>query len=306
MGRSHARKVAALHGVGGGLALASVADVDLERARSLGAELGAPASADVAAALRGADAAIVAVPTRAHFEIVRGALEAGLDVLVEKPIAATLDEAEALVELAEKRGRVLQVGHLEWFNAALCAVRGRIAKPRFVEAQRVGPFAERGADVDVVRDLMIHDLAILQQLLGEEPERIESIGVPVVTDEIDIANARVRFASGCVANLTASRVAANAVRKIRIFQRDAYLSIDFLSPAARIVRRTIPPGGGAPRMETEDLAVEPRDALLAQLEDFVAAVRTRGTPAVPGREGLRALRTALRVVEAMPRFGDPD
>ena len=248
----------------------------------------------------------MAVPTSAHFEVVRAALDAGLDVLVEKPMAATLAEAEAMLELAIRRGRVLQVGHLEWFNSALREVRGKIAEPRFVEAHRMGPFPERGTDVDVVRDLMIHDIDILQQILGEEPDRIESIGVAVLTDQVDIANARIAFPSGCVANLTASRVSRAAVRKIRFFQRDGYVSIDFLAHAAAIFHRCPGEAGRPPRFETEQLVFDPEDALLAQLEEFVSAVRTRKTPAVSGREGLRALRTALRVVEAMPRFGDPD
>jgi predicted dehydrogenase len=306
MGRSHAQKVAALRERDGRLTFAAVVDVDLERARKLAAELGAEATADAAHAFRSADAAIVAVPTREHFGLVREALEAGLDVLVEKPIAATLAEAEALLELATRRGRILQVGHLEWFNSALREMRSKIAAPRFIEVHRMGPFPERGTDVDVVRDLMIHDLDILQQLLGEEPERIESIGVSVVTGSIDIANARIAFPSGCIANLTASRVSPTPVRKIRFFQRDGYLSIDFLAHAGVIFHRLPGEGAGPPRFETERLAFDPEDSLLAQLEAFVSAVRTRRAPAVSGREGLRALRTALRVVEAMPRFGDPD
>jgi predicted dehydrogenase len=285
--------------------LAWVADVDRARAEALAAELGARATADAGEAFQGADAAIVAVPTLAHFGVVHAALEAGLDVLVEKPLAAALDDAETLVELAARRGRILQVGHLEWFNPVLREMRGRIAKPRFIEAHRMGPFPERGSDVDVVRDLMIHDLDILQQLLGEEPERIESIGVPVVTDEIDIANARIVFPSGCVANVTASRVSPTPVRRLRFFQRDSYLSIDFLAREGVIARRLPATDTAPPRLASEHLAFEPEDSLLAQLEAFVRAVRTRLAPAVSGREGLRALRTALRVVEAMPRFGDP-
>jgi predicted dehydrogenase len=306
MGRSHAQKVEALRARDGRIALAAVVDVDLPRASRLAAELGAEATADAGRAFHGADVAIVAVPTREHFALVRDALEAGLDVLVEKPVTATLAEAEALVELAARRGRILQVGHLEWFNSALREMRGKIAAPRFVEVHRMGPFPERGTDVDVVRDLMIHDLDILQQILGEEPERIESIGLPVVTSRIDIANARIAFPSGCIANLTASRVSPAPVRKIRFFQRDGYLSIDFLAHSAVIFHPVPVAGGGPPRFETERLAFDPEDSLLAQLEAFVSAVRTRKAPAVSGREGLRALRTALRVVEAMPRFGDPD
>jgi predicted dehydrogenase len=306
MGGSHARKVAALRARDGGVECSAVVDVDPARAEKLAAEVGAPATSDAARAFADADAAIVATPTLEHYALVRAALAAGLDVLVEKPIAATLPEAEALVEQAARGGRVLQVGHLEWFNSALREMRGKIAAPRFVEVHRMGPFPERGTDVDVVRDLMIHDLDILQQLLGEEPERIESIGVPVVTSRVDIANARIVFPSGCVANVTASRVSPTQVRRIRFFQRDGYLSIDFLEHAAVIFHREPDPGGGVPRLATERFAFDPEDSLLAQLEAFVSAVRTRRTPAVSGREGLRALRTALRVVEAMPRFGDPD
>jgi len=306
MGRSHAQKVAALSRRDARIALAGVVDVELERARKLGAELGAAATADAGEAFRGADAAIVAVPTRAHFDLVRAALDQGLDVLVEKPMAATLAEAEAILELAIRRGRVLQVGHLEWFNSALSEMRGKIAEPRFIEAHRMGPFPERGTDVDVVCDLMIHDLDILQQILGEEPDRIESVGVSVLTDKADIANAWIAFPSGCIANLTASRVSPTAVRKICFFQRDGYVSIDFLAHAAAIFHRLPPVAGRPPHLATEQLVFDPGDALLAQLEDFVSAVRTRKQPAVSGREGLRALRTALRVVEAMPRFGDPD
>jgi len=306
MGRSHAQKVAALGGRDARIQLAGIVDVDLERARKLGAELGASATADAGEAFRGADAAIVAVPTSAHFHLVQAALDAGLDVLVEKPMAATLAEAEAILELAIRRGRVLQVGHLEWFNSALREMRGKIAEPLFIEAHRMGPFPERGTDVDVVRDLMIHDLDILQQILGEEPDRIESIGVSVRTDQSDIANARIAFPSGCIANLTASRVSPTAVRKIRFFQRDGYVSIDFLAHAAAIFRRSPSEAGRPPHFATEQLVFDREDSLLAQLEDFVSAVRTRNAPAVSGREGLRALRTALRVVEAMPRFGDPD
>ena len=305
MGRSHAQKVAALGERDGRIALGAIVDVDLARAQQLAAELGASATRDAAAAFRGADAAIVAAPTSEHFGLVCAALEAGLDVLVEKPMAATLAEGEAMLALAARRGRILQVGHLEWFNSVLRATRARIAAPRFIEAHRMGPFPERGADVDVVRDLMIHDLDILQQVLGEEPDRIESIGVPVVTDMVDIANARITFPSGCIANLTASRVAPTAVRKIRFFQRDGYLSIDFLAHTAVSFRRHAAGAAQPPQFETQELVFGPGDSLFDQLEDFVAAVRTRQEPAMSGREGLRALRTAVRVVEAMPGFGDP-
>ncbi len=305
MGRRHAQKVAALCEADAGVELGAIVDIDLERAQRLAAEFGARATCDAREAFRGADAAIVATPTSEHLGLVCAALEAGLDVLVEKPMTATLADAETMLALANRRGRMLQVGHLEWFNPVLRETRARIDAPRFIEAHRMGPFPERGTDVDVVRDLMIHDLDILQQILGEEPERIESIGVSVVTDKVDIANARIEFPSGCIANLTASRVSPTAVRKIRFFQRDGYLALDFLARAALSFRRVATAGSAAAQFETEELAFGPGDSLLAQLEDFVSTVRTRKQPAMSGREGLRALRTALRVVEAMPGFSDP-
>jgi predicted dehydrogenase len=305
MGRLHARAVAALCARGERLALSGVADPELARARALGAELGAPATGDPREAFAGADAAIVAAPTRAHFELVQAALEQGLDVLVEKPMAATLAEAEAMLEIAIRRGRVLQVGHLEWFNPALRELRGKIAEPRYIEAHRIGPFPERGSDVDVVRDLMIHDLDIVQQILGEEPERIEAVGVALATSRADLANARLAFPSGCIANLTASRVSRAAVRRIRFFQQGGCVSIDFLARTAAILQLSAAGADCPPQLASELLRGGAGDALLAQLEEFVSAIRTRKAPVVSGREGLRALRTALRVLEAMPGFGDP-
>ncbi len=300
MGRRHAQKVAALSEQGGGLRLAGVADVDRARASRLALELGTRAVREPAELFAGADAAIVAVPTVAHFEVVRAALEAGLDVLVEKPVAATLREGEELLQLAERRRRVLQVGHVEWFNAAIPALLEHLRAPRFAEAQRFGRFSERVSDVDVVRDLMIHDLDILQRLLREEPAHVEAIGVPVVSDTIDVASARIEFPSGCVASLTASRVAEDPVRRLRLFQSEGFFTIDFLAQSASLTRR-VGRGAGLPeRLETEELKVDPEDALLSQLRHFAEAVRTRRPGAASGAEALGALRTALRVIEAMP------
>ncbi|MBW2698872.1 MAG: Gfo/Idh/MocA family oxidoreductase, partial [Deltaproteobacteria bacterium] len=260
---------------------------------------------DVKGLLPWVDAVIVAVPTIEHYGVVRAALEEGVDVLVEKPIAATLDEAQRLLRLAEEGGRVLQVGHLEWFNAAMEVIRGQIREPRFVEAHRIGPFPDRATDIDVVRDVMIHDLDILQQLLGEEPERIEAVGVPVLTRNVDIANARLVYPSGCVANLTASRVSPSPVRRIRFFQLDGYFSVDFLEQTAVVVRRE--EGSlGEPAIKVEKIEVSRGDALLAQLRSFVRAVRTRDRPMVDGPTGLGALRTAIRVNQAMSSFPPMD
>jgi predicted dehydrogenase len=301
MGRLHAAKAA--RALPGEVTLAGVADRHLDRAEALARELGGVRAASDPLALAGsADAAIVAVPTLAHAAVAGALLDAGLDVLVEKPIAATLAEAEALLAQARRARRVLQAGHLEWHNPALRAVRGRIARPRFVEAHRLGPFPARGTDVDVVRDLMIHDIDVLQRLLGEEPETLEAIGVPVLTAQADLANARLRFPGGCIANLTASRVSPTPVRKLRIFQADGYLSIDFLAGAVLAGRRVGAPG--ALGIEVAPLAVEPGDALESQLREFVAAVRKRGDGTASAEAGLRALRTALRVVAAMPAPGE--
>lgn len=298
MGALHARKVAEL-ARDGVASLAAVVDVDAARAQAVAGEHGGVALGDTARLPELADAAIVAVPTSVHAEVVAPLLEQGLDVLLEKPIAATLEDGERLLELARSHGRILQVGHLERFNAALRQVRARIERPRFVEAHRLGPFPGRATDVDVVRDLMIHDLDILQHLLGEEPERIEAIGVPVLSGEVDIANARVVYPGGCVANLTASRVSGTPLRKLRLFQASGYLSIDFLAQSAVAFHRTEGPDG-RPRIDMERLEIDRDDALVAQLRSFLESVRTRSAPDVSGADALRTLRTALRVVAAMP------
>jgi predicted dehydrogenase len=308
MGRLHAEKIAALRSAGARIRLGGIVDIDATRAKELGAKVDAPAFVDARELFdqvrpRGipspiVDAVVVAVPTISHFSVVERALQAGMDVLVEKPIAANLREAEQLLALAEAGGRVLQVGHLEWFNSALEGIRGRIHEPRFIEAHRVGPFPDRATDIDIVRDLMIHDLDILQQILGEPPERIEAVGIPVLTPNIDIANARLCFPGGCVANLTASRVSSTPQRRLRFYQRDGCVSIDFLAQAATVFRRHVTAAGQA-HIVIDELEVGRTDALLSQMRDFVRAVRTRQPPKVDGAGGLDALRTALRVVDAM-------
>ena len=299
MGRLHARAIAEHARGGNEVVLAGVADIDRERAESVGRESGARATADFRELLADADAAVVAVPTRAHHDVVGALLGAGLDVLVEKPIAVTLAEADALLAAARAGGRVLAVGHLEWHNAALRAMAPAIRRPRFVEAHRMGPFPGRATDVDIVRDLMIHDIDIVQRLIGEEPESVEGIGVPVISSEVDIANARLRFPGGCVANITASRVSPTPLRKMRFFQADGYFSVDFLAQSAVILRRRLD-GEGAPRIDVEPIRFDPGDALAAQLRSFVAALRARRDPEDSAAAGVRALRTALRVVESLP------
>lgn len=304
MGRFHARKLDELARAGAGVTLAAVADPDLERARAAAAGPGAKALAHHRDLADACDLAVVAVPTVHHFEVVRDLLEAGLDVLVEKPIAAGLEEAEALLALAETRRRILQVGHLERFNVALRRVADSIREPRFIEAHRLGPFPARSTDVDVVRDVMIHDLDIILGLVGEEPERIEAVGVPVVSEKLDIANARLTFPSGCVANVTASRVSPTPLRKIRVFQPDAYLSIDLLDHRAAIFRADRTAGPTA-AIDIEPLALDGEDALAQQLRLFVDSVRRGREEVLAPEEALRALRTALRITEAMPEVALP-
>jgi predicted dehydrogenase len=305
MGSLHASKLAALAAEGGAV-FAGAADVDRSRAEAAAAPHGARAVGDFRELLGAADAALVAVPTVRHFEVVSALLDAGLDVLVEKPIAASLPDAEKLLAVARDRGRVLQVGHLEWFNAAVQKVRSQIRAPRFVEAHRMGPFPGRATDVDVVRDLMIHDLDIVQRFLGEEPTRIDAIGVAVLSGEVDIASARLHFPGGCQANFTASRVSPTPVRKVRFFQADGYFSIDFLAQSVVIARRARSPETGERRIDIQTLDIDREDALLAQLRSFVRAIQTREIPAGAAAEALAALRTALRVVDAMPPLALPD
>jgi len=305
MGGLHATKVAAL-AAEGRVRFAGVADVDRARAEACGRLHGVRAEADFRALLAGADAVVVAVPTVRHFAVVQEALAAGLDVLVEKPIAASLAEAEKLLALAAQGGRVLQVGHLEWFNAAVQKIRADIRQPRFVEAHRMGPFPGRATDVDVVRDLMIHDLDVVQRFVGAEPESVDAIGVPVLSPEVDIASARLHYPGGCVANFTASRVSPTPVRKVRFFQPDGYFSIDFIEQSVVIARRVRARATGELTIEIQRLEIDREDALLSQLRSFAEAIETRRAPAGAGEEALAALRTALRVVDAMPPIALPD
>ena len=304
MGRFHATKVRELATAGEGVELAGVADLDRERAQAVAQEAGTRAVVDFRELLADIDAAVVAVPTVHHAEIVGALLAAGKDVLVEKPIAATLSEAEKLVGMARERGCILQVGHLEWFNSAMRAAVARVSAPRFIEAHRLGPFPARATDVDVVRDLMIHDLDIVQRLVGAEPERIDSIGIPVVTERVDIANARLAFPTGCVANFTASRVSSTAMRKLRVFQPDGYVSIDFNAQSLTVAWRDEPDASGTRQIRGEELAIDREDALVEQLRSFRDAVETRTVAEGAAGQGLAALRTALRIVDEMPAL-DP-
>jgi len=294
LGRFHAEKYAAHPAV----QLAAVVDIDAARARTIADALGVQALTDHRA-LRGlVDCASVSVPTPSHYPVARDLLGAGIDVLVEKPLTTSVDDGKALLELAVRGGRVLQVGHLERFNPAMRALGGRLTEPRFIECQRLAQFGERGTDVDVVLDLMIHDLDLILMMVNSPVRAVEAVGVPVLTPSVDIANARLRFANGCIANLTASRVSLRRERKLRIFQADAYFSIDFDERRGRVVRRE-PDDAGQPSLTFEELEVREGDALEAEIEAFVGAVRARQPPPVTGWDGLRALEVAHVIRESV-------
>ncbi len=300
MGGLHAQKLALL-AAEGAIRFAGVCDLDPERARQVAEPLGAPLLATLAEVCEAADAGCVAVPTVLHARIAGELLDAGLDVLVEKPLAMSREEARSLIDNAEKGGRILQVGHIERFSRAFREILPAISRPRFIEVHRIGPWSGRATDVSVILDLMIHDLDIVAQLAGREVERAEGIGVPVLSQTEDIANARLKFAGGCVANLTASRVSPERMRKIRLFQPDAYISIDFGTNRIVVMRREGELGAdGVPPIHTEQLEFDESDALLAQDRSFAEAVRTRRAPEVTGEDGYRALDLALRIQDSIP------
>lgn len=293
MGGHHARILCEIEGA----LLVAVCDPDPRRREAAARRTGAEPLADWAGLAGRADAAVVAAPTSLHAEIALGLLASGLHVLVEKPIARSLDEAERMVAAARAAGRVLQVGHVERFHPAVRAALPHVRDPRFVEAHRLSPFPERSLDVGAVLDVMIHDLDILLYLVGAPVERIEAVGAPVLTEKEDIANARLVFRGGCVANVTASRVSVSTMRKIRIFCPDRYVSIDTHKADLVVYRKR----AGVERVESmgeiERLAprVERAEPLRLELESFVEACRS-GRAAVPGEAGRDALGLALEIL----------
>src|SRR5271170_1836661 len=271
-GRNHARVWRELHGAN----LVGVVDSNLERVRKVAAEFGCEAIADVAALKGRVDAVSLAVPTVEHARIGCQILELGIDVLVEKPIAASLGEADALIASARRAGRILQAGHLERFNPAVVAAEKIVTRPLFFEVHRLGVFSPRSLDIDVIYDLMIHDLDILLALVDSPVTDLRAVGIPVMTDKVDIAHARLEFESGAVANLTASRVSTEKVRKMRFFQEHEYISLDFTRQD--VLRVRVQPGGGLthegePRVDFEKLPVEPEEPLRAELRAFLESVR---------------------------------
>jgi len=297
LGQHHARLYAALSAA----RLVGVVDADAGRAKLIAERHGATVFADLAALLAQVEAVSVAVPTSAHYAVVKACLAAGVHVLVEKPIAVTPAEAWELVALARQRKRVLQVGHIERFNPVMQAVRPYIHKPVFIECHRLSPFGERGTDVDVVLDLMIHDLDMVLSLNPGPVEDVRAAGVPVLTSSNDIANARIEFQSGCVANLTASRVSTTRMRRLRLFQRDAYISVDYQTRHGVICRRRAVEGE-RPKIEAEPVQGNEAEPLKLELEAFLNAGATGQPPPVTGDDGAAALDLAYRVLDQMGGF----
>lgn len=293
LGRFHAQKFAALEDV----ELIGVVDVSAERAAEVAVEFGTRAYDDYRGLLDQVDLVSVVVPTQHHFQVARDCFAAGCHVLLEKPVTRTVEEADQLIELARSKNLVFQVGHLERFNPAILALQGVIKNPQFIESHRLAPFKPRGTDVNVVLDLMIHDIDIILSIVGCPIKTVNSVGVPVLSAEVDIANARLQFENGCVANVTASRVSREAMRKVRIFQPDAYISIDYQERKIAIYRKLegesmIP---GLPNIAMEQKSFEQSDALMAEIRSFVDVVRQGGRPVVSGEDGRRALEVALQI-----------
>lgn len=290
LGRIHAQKFASLSGV----TLAGVVDTDTAQGQQVAAELGCDAYSDYSQLLPHVDLVSIVVPTSAHYQVARDCLQAGCHILLEKPLTETVAQAQELIALAQQHRLLFQVGHLERFNPAIVALEQHLHSPMFIEAHRLAPYRPRGTDVNVVLDLMIHDLDILLSLVPCAVKSVNSVGVPVLSSQVDIANARVQFENGCVANVTASRVSREGMRKFRIFQKDAYLSVDCQNRHLEVFARG---GDGIPVPQLPEVTMQQQsyaagDPLLAEIEDFVAAVGENRRPRVAGEDGLRALQLA--------------
>ena len=294
LGRHHARILSNLEGA----RLTATVDTRFERAEEAAAPSGATALRDYRDLFDSVDAVTIAVPTELHRDVAMPFLERGVAVLVEKPMARSLEEADAMIAAARASGTTLAVGHTERYNPAVTAVMPMVTSPRFIEVHRLGAFPDRSLDIDVVFDLMIHDLDVILSLVRSPVASIEAVGVPVLTDKFDIANARLRFESGCIANLTASRISRDRVRKIRFFQPETYISIDYAAQEVegwRLVRRN----GGRPSIEGGALPIQKDEPLRRELADFVRAASTRSKPLVDGDAGRAALDLATQIAAKM-------
>jgi predicted dehydrogenase len=294
LGRIHARIYDQLPNV----ALIGVVDSDAVAAETSAKECDCSAYVDAMQLLDKVDAVSIVVPTVHHLSVARPFLKRGIHVLLEKPIASTLEEGAEIIRLAEQGGGVLQIGHLERYNAGVMALAARLKNPRFIEAHRIGEFVARATDVDVVTDLMIHDIDIILSLVDAPLSSVSATGLSVLTNHVDIANAHLEFENGCVANVTASRVSYKRLRRIRVFEEHAYEALDFIDQQIDSVKK-LPPCGDQewPEVKHEKIVIEPRQPLNAELADFVQTIQSRGSPLVGGTTGLEALRVAMEVKE---------
>ena len=296
IGRNHARVMSEIAaGSEGRIEFSAIYDVDQARAAELAAQFGTTAVSDLKAFAEQVDAATVAVPTIFHKEVGGFLLEHGKHVLIEKPISDSLDEAQWLVNKAHEAGLILQVGHIERFNPVMRQLEERMNQPRFIEAHRLSPFPNRSMDIGVVLDVMIHDIEIVLHLVKSPLIDVDSIGIPVLTKREDIANARLKFENGCIANITASRVSPEKLRKIRVFQSESYLSLDYQEQSGWIYRKD------GMQIVREEVQVEKDEPLKCELAAFVECARQGKRPVVTGQEGTEALRIALQITEQIER-----
>ena len=301
LGRFHARIYNDMPGV----ELVGVADTNQETADRVASEYETRAFYDPLALLDEVDVVSVVVPTSLHRQIAVPYLEKGVHMLLEKPVASTLEDAKVIVETARKHGATLQIGHLERFNAGIMALADDVNEPRFIEAHRLGPFVERATDVDVVTDLMIHDIDIVLSLVGEKLASISATGTPVLTNHVDIANARLEFVNGAVANVTASRVSSKKFRRIRVFGRNSYRAINFVDQQLEVAYPgDIPEGQNYPEIVYESHSITPSQPLDAELAHFIDAVRQGNKPLVTGEDGMEALRVAMQVAGIINKGND--
>jgi len=296
LGKFHAQKYASLEQS----ELVAVVDNNADAATQIAAQNNARAVTDYRELFGKVDAVSIVVPTDLHHRIARDCLENGMDVLVEKPMTVTLEEADDLIALARKNNRILQVGHLERFNAAVLALEGVLKNPLFIEAHRLAPFKARGTEVDVILDLMIHDIDIILNMVNAPVTAIHAVGVPVLSPEKnDIANVRLEFETGCIANITASRISMKEMRKTRIFQPDAYISINFATQQADVYKRMMDAEAidEMPQIMYDEINIDQGDALLAEISSFLDSATKRCEPAVSGEAGRNALKVALEIIE---------
>src|SRR3972149_5173158 len=297
LGRFHAEKYAGIPEV----ELVGVVDADKKQAEAVASGLKTSAFHSYKDILSKdkVDAVSIVVPTSLHYSIAKDFLSQGIDCLLEKPITNTLAEADELIRIAVNKKAILQVGHLERFNAAVMAARGRVNNPLYIECHRLSPFPNRSTDVDVILDVMIHDIDIILNFVKSDMESLDVVGLPVITDKADIANTRIRFKNGCVANITASRVSQERMRKITIYQHDVYVSIDYAHQNMTVFRKQVPAGRGKnrelPHIIEESIKIEKSDTLLEEIKAFVNSVITRKPPVVSGLDGRRALEVAQRI-----------